>query len=158
MKVSLSQEYWRRLLALPATQGVSSVVLWLRRSKWPLEITETGLTLRNRRSVAWRSIRKIGVSRSYRDGHISQIRIHYKGEISQVPIDALQDGEQVARVILAMFAALERARERARHSTAASASQSQHAPSPRGGSRPRDAVSLRGNRAEIPEFAFERRA
>jgi hypothetical protein len=155
MKVILARDYWRGLLRLSAKLDVSDAIIWLRRSKWPLEINETGLTLRNRRRISWRSIRKIGVSRSYLDGHISQIRIHYKGEISRVPIEAIQDGDKIARVILAMFAALERARDRARHS--ASEHQSSPSSAARGARNVRDPSVLRGSRAEQQQYALERR-
>jgi hypothetical protein len=54
------------------------------------------------------------VSRSYVDGHISEMRIHHDGGVSKIPIDALEDGDRVARIILAMFARMDRARTRNR--------------------------------------------
>jgi hypothetical protein len=60
--------------------------------------------------VEWDSIRKIGLSRSYLDGRMSQIRIHHAGGICKIPVHGLQDGQLVARTILAMFEQVKRAR------------------------------------------------
>ncbi len=113
MKIALAPRYrtWMVLL-LPSTLGLGTVVLWLRSLPWPVEIDPTGLTLRSHRRVAWSSIRKIGVSRSYLDGHISEMRIHHDRGVNKIPINALEDGERVARIILAIFARIDHARAR----------------------------------------------
>jgi hypothetical protein len=115
MKVALAHRYraWMVLL-LPSTLGLGSAVLWLHSMHWPLNVDPAGLTLRSHRQVGWRSIRRIGVSRSYLDGHISEMRIHHDGGVSKIPIHALEDGDRVARIILAMFARMDRARVRNR--------------------------------------------
>jgi hypothetical protein len=115
MKIALAARYraWM-LVLLPSTLGLGSAALWLRGMHWPVNIDLAGLTLRDRRQVGWRSIHRIGVSRSYVDGHISEMRIHHDGGVSKIPIDALEDGDRVARVILAMFARTDRARTRNR--------------------------------------------
>jgi hypothetical protein len=46
---------------------------------------------------------KIGLSRSYLDGRVSQIRIHHADGVCKVPVDGLEDGQLVATTILAMF-------------------------------------------------------
>jgi hypothetical protein len=124
MKIALAPRYrtWMVLL-LPSTLGLGSAVLWLRTLPWPVEIdpTGTGLTLRSHRRVAWSSIRKIGVSRSYLDGHISEMRIHHDRGVNKIPLNALEDGERVARIILAMFARIDSARTRNRRSAKAAA-------------------------------------
>jgi hypothetical protein len=94
----------------PSTLGLASAALWLHSLNWPLELDEAGLTLRNHRQVSWAAIRKIGVSRSYRDGRVCQIRIHYGDGVSKIPVHALQDGQTVVRAILTMFANADRAR------------------------------------------------
>ena len=113
MKVALAHRYrtWMFVL-LPSTLGLGSAALWLRSMNWPMEFDDAGLTLRNHRQVSWSAIRKIGVSRSYRDGHVSQIRIHYGDGISKIPVHALKDGQRVVRTILTMFANAERTRAR----------------------------------------------
>lgn len=78
-------------------------MLWLRTLGWPLKVDETGITLRHHRRVGWSAITKIGVSRSYLDGHVSQIRVHYGRKVSRIPIRALRDGARVAEAILAQF-------------------------------------------------------
>jgi hypothetical protein len=93
---------------LPSTLGLGTALLWLHSMHWPLDIDPAGLTLRSRRRVAWRSIRRIGVSRSYLDGHISEMRIHHDGGVSKIPINSLENGDRVARIILAMFARIDR--------------------------------------------------
>jgi hypothetical protein len=95
---------------LPSTLGLGSAALWLHSMNWPVEFDDAGLTLRNRRQVSWSAIRKIGVSRSYRDGHVSQIRIHYFDGVSKIPVRALHDGQTVVRAILTKFADVDRAR------------------------------------------------
>jgi hypothetical protein len=112
MKVLLAQDYWRKILALPSTVGTGAIVLWLRRSTWPLRIDQSGLVLRNHQRVAWGSVRKIGVSRRYLDGRLSHIRIHHSRGISHVPLDAIEDGENVARQILSIFAGVRKERRR----------------------------------------------
>jgi hypothetical protein len=108
MRIALAPRYRFWMFAfLPSTLGLGSAILWLRSLKWPLALDEQGLTLRNHRQVDWRSITKIGVSRSYCDGHVSEMRIHYGDGVSTIPAHALQDGQLVARAILTMF---ERAR------------------------------------------------
>jgi hypothetical protein len=111
MKVALAPRYrtWMFVL-LPSTLGLGSAALWLHSLHWPLELDEAGLTLRNRRQVSWDAIRKIGVSRSYRDGHVCQIRIHHDDGVSKIPVHALQDGQTVVRAILTMFANVDRER------------------------------------------------
>jgi hypothetical protein len=111
MKVALAHRYraWMFVL-LPSTLGLGSAALWLHSLNWPLELDEAGLALRNRRQVRWAAIRKIGVSRSYRDGHVCQIRIHYGDGVSKIPVHALQDGQTVVRTILTMFGNADRAR------------------------------------------------
>ena len=54
--------------------------------------------------MSWRSIDKIGLSRSYLDGHVSELRIHHTSGISKIPVQRLHEGEKVVRVVLAMFA------------------------------------------------------
>jgi hypothetical protein len=113
MKVALAHRYRTWMLVLfPSTLGLGSAALWLHSMNWPLELDEAGLTFRNHRHVNWASIRKIGVSRSYRDGHVCQIRIHYGDGVSKIPVHALQDGQTVVRAILTMFARTDRARAR----------------------------------------------
>ena len=109
MKIALAPRYRAWMVALlPSTLGLGTAVLWLHSMHWPLDIDPAGLTLRSRRRVAWRSIRRIGVSRSYLDGHISEMRIHHDGGVSKIPINSLENGDRVARIILAMFARIDR--------------------------------------------------
>jgi hypothetical protein len=111
MKVALAPQYRMWMFALfPTTLGLGSAALWLRSLSWPLRIDATGLTLRHHRRVDWRAIKRIGVSRSYLDGHVSQLRIHHDGGVSKVPLHDLQDGEKVARTILDMFQQTHRVR------------------------------------------------
>src|SRR5947209_6580488 len=111
MKVALASRYRNWMLALfPTTLGLGTALLWLRSLSWPLSIDEAGLTLRHRGRVGWGSIRKIGLSRSYLDGRVSEIRIHHAGGICRVPMHGLQDGQLVARTIVAMFEQAKRAR------------------------------------------------
>ena len=113
MKVALAPRYRTWMFVLfPSTLGLGSAALWLHSMNWPLELDEAGLTLRNHRQVSWAAVRKIGVSRNYRDGHVSQIRIHYGDGVSKIPVHALQDGQAVVRTILSMFANAERTRAR----------------------------------------------
>jgi hypothetical protein len=111
MKVALASRYRNLMLVLfPATLGLGTAVLWLRSLSWPLSLDEAGIMLRHRRRVEWHSIRKIGLSRSYLDGRVSQIRIHHAGGICKIPVHGLKDGQLVARTILAMFGQVKRAR------------------------------------------------
>jgi hypothetical protein len=95
---------------LPVTLGVGTAVLWLRSLNWPRRIDQAGLMLRNHRRVDWRSIKRIGVSRSLYDDRVSQIRIHHDGGVSRIPVRGLQDGEKVVTTILAMFEQTSRGR------------------------------------------------
>jgi hypothetical protein len=121
MKVALAPSYRTWMLALiPTTLGVGTAALWLRSLKWPLRIDAAGLTLRYHGWVDWRSVRKIGVSRSYLDGHVSQIRIHHEGGgVSKISVQGLQDGQKVVRTILAMFEQAHRLRALERNVEAA---------------------------------------
>ena len=104
MRVALASRYRTLMLVLfPVTLGLGTAVLWLRSLNLPLSIDEMGITLRHRRRVEWDSIRKIGLSRSYLDGRVSQIRIHHAGGICKIPVRALEDGQEVAKTIIAMF-------------------------------------------------------
>ena len=111
MKVTLAHRYrmWMLVLLL-ATAGVGTVALWLRTLAWPLRIDHRGVTLRYRRRIAWHSITKIGLSRSYLDGHCAQLRIHHTAGTCNIPLDALRDGQDVLTTVLAMF---DQARNRA---------------------------------------------
>jgi hypothetical protein len=104
VKVMLAPRYrfWM-LVLLPGTLGLGSAVLWIRSLSWPLHFDDDGLTLRNHRRMDWGAIRKIGVSRRYLDGRVSEIRIYSRDGVSKIPARALQNGEIVVRAILAMF-------------------------------------------------------
>jgi hypothetical protein len=111
MKVALASQYRMWMFALfPTTLGVGTAALWLRSLSWPLRIDAAGLTLRHRRRVDWQSVRKIGVSRSYLDGHVGEMRIHHDRGICKIPLQGLKDGEEVAETILSMFKQVDRAR------------------------------------------------
>jgi hypothetical protein len=104
MKVALSPRYRMWMCALfPTTLGVGTAALWIRSLVWPLDVDEAGLTLRSRRRVPWNSVKKIGVSRSYLDGHVSEIRIHHMTGACKIPARFLQNGQEVVRIILAIF-------------------------------------------------------
>lgn len=106
MKVALSFRYRTWMLALlPMTLGLGTAALWIRSLNWPLSLNESGITLRRRCRVEWRSIRKIRVSRSYLDGHASQICIHHNRGVSNIPVKNLRHGQLVVRTILDMFEA-----------------------------------------------------
>ena len=111
LKLSLASKYRFWMLALlPITLGLGTVALWARSLNLPCCIDAEGLTFPYRRKVPWKSIRKIGVCRGYLDGHISRIEIYHHGRISKIPTFALQNGEDVARIILALFRLACRAR------------------------------------------------
>ena len=112
VKVALARSYRLWMLALlPATLGFGSAVLWIRSMNWPREINSRGLVLGARRFRNWESITKVGVSRNYRDGHISEVRVHYQGGASRIPVGALEEGDKVARAILSVFVQKERLRD-----------------------------------------------
>jgi hypothetical protein len=111
MKVALSFRYRTWMLALlPMTLGLGTAALWVRSLNWPLSVNESGITLRRHCRVEWRSIRKIRVSRSYLDGHASQICIHHNRGVSNIPVRNLRHGQLVVRTILDMFEASREAR------------------------------------------------
>jgi hypothetical protein len=104
MKVVLASYYRLWMLALfPTTLGVGTLALWWRSSNWPLRIDADGVTLRRHRRLLWNSISRIGVSRSYGDGHVSEMRIHHHGTVSRIPVHGLRDGDEVAAAIITMF-------------------------------------------------------
>jgi hypothetical protein len=70
---------------------------------WPLRIDADGLTLRYHRRLPWSSISRIGISRSYLDGHAREVRIHHRSGVNKIPLRGLRDGEMVADTILTMF-------------------------------------------------------
>lgn len=105
MKIALAPSYRMWMFALlPTTFGLGTAVLWLMSLKWPLSVDEDGLTLRGHQRVDWRSIERIRVSRSYVDGHVSHIRIYHESGTSEIRLGRLRHGQDVARIILAMFA------------------------------------------------------
>jgi hypothetical protein len=111
MKVALAPRYQTWMLALvPLSLGLGTAFLWLRSLDWPLDVNDEGLIFRNHRQVMWSSITKIGVSRHYRDGHVSEIRIHSDAGINRIPAYVLRDGQKVVSIILAMFEEADRAR------------------------------------------------
>jgi hypothetical protein len=50
-----------------------------------------------------RDLAGFGLSRSYLDGHVCEMRIHHHGSVSRIPVRGLRDGEEVAGAILTMF-------------------------------------------------------
>ena len=103
LKLARALPYRTWMLALlPKTLGVGIAALWLRSLSRPLSIDADGLTLRHHK-LPWASIKRIGISRSYLDGHISEVRIHHRGGVSKIPVRELRDGERVAGIILTMF-------------------------------------------------------
>jgi len=121
MKIELAPNYpnWM-LLLLPTTLGLGTAALWLMSLKWPLRIDEEGLTLRDRRRIGWHSIRKISISRNYLDGRVSRIRIYHESGLARIRTDRLQHGQDVARIVLAMFAHFNRIRDTQRQARAPS--------------------------------------
>jgi hypothetical protein len=110
MRVLLAPQYRMWMFTLfPPTLGLGTAALWLSSLSWPLRIDASWLTLRHHGRLAWQSITKIGVSRSYLDGHVAQLRIHHDGGVNKIPIHELQDGAEVARTIITMFAQARRA-------------------------------------------------
>jgi hypothetical protein len=108
MRVLLAPQHRMGMFALfPTTLGPGTAALWLRSLSRPLRIDASGLTLRHHGRLAWQSIIKIGVSRSYLDDHVAQPRIHHG--VNKIPINEPRDGEEVARHILNMFAQARRA-------------------------------------------------
>jgi hypothetical protein len=105
MKVALASSYRAWMLALfAATPGVGTVVLWWSSLSWPVRIDADGMTLRRHRRLPWGAISRIGVSRSYLDGHVCEMRIHHHGgSVARIPVRDLRNGEQVAGAILTMF-------------------------------------------------------
>jgi hypothetical protein len=104
MRIALAPQYRFWMFALlPTTLGLGTAALWARSLNWPLSVDADGLILRYRRRVPWNSIKKISVWRSYHDGHVSRMDIHYRGGTSKIPLRGLQDSEKVARVILTSF-------------------------------------------------------
>ena len=97
------------LARLPTMFGLGTAALWLRSSSWPLSVDADGLTLRYHRRLPWSSIKKIGISRSYLDGHVSEMRIHHRGGVSKIKVRELRDGEKVAGMVLTMFKLARRA-------------------------------------------------
>jgi hypothetical protein len=98
---------WASALWLTAIGG-KAAALWSRSSNWPLSIDADGLTLRYWRTVPcrrvpWSSISRIGVSRSYLDGHVCEMRIHHRGGVSKISVRGLRDGEEAVGAVLTMF-------------------------------------------------------
>ena len=110
MRIALALQYRFWMFALlPTTLGLGTAALWARSLNWPLSVDADGLTLRYRRRVPWNSIKKISVWRNYHDGQVSRMDIHHHGGTSKIPVRGLQDGEKVARIILASFKQARRA-------------------------------------------------
>lgn len=104
MKVALALRYRGWMFALfPATLGLGTMALWLRSRNWPLTIDESGVRFRSHRFVNWGSVTKIIVSRSYLDGHVSQILIYHSGAVVRVAVSGLYDGQSVVHAMLFMF-------------------------------------------------------
>lgn len=105
MKVMLAPSYRAWMLALfPATLGVGTAALWWHSLNWPLRVDADGVTLRRHRKLPWSTITRIGVSRSYLDGHMCEMRIHHHGgSVAKIPVRGLRDGEKVAGAILTLF-------------------------------------------------------
>jgi hypothetical protein len=105
MKVTLALTYRAWMLALfPTTLGLGTAALWWRSLNWPLRVDADGVTLRRHRRLPWSAISRIGVSRSYLDGRVCEMRIHHHGgSVAKIPVRGLRDGERVAGAILTMF-------------------------------------------------------
>jgi hypothetical protein len=111
MKVCLSPRYrlWMWLL-LPTTLGLGTALLWMLALGWPREIEPETLTLRGRRSIRWREICAVKLRCNYMDGRITRIDVHYPRGRSRIAVNALQNGQVVAAIILASFKRARRAR------------------------------------------------
>ena len=118
MKIFLTSRYWNWVIDLFRTiPGAGVIGLWRRGLNYPL-VDEAGLTLCRQCQIDWRTIRKIGVSRSYVDGHFSEIRIHHLCGISKIPVHGLQNGQALVRTILNKFEQVNRTRARAHQAPA----------------------------------------
>jgi hypothetical protein len=111
MKVCLSPRYrlWMWLL-LPTTLGLGTALLWMLSLSWPCAIELETLALRGRRSVRWREIAAIKLRCNYMDGRITRMDVHHPRGRSRIAVNALQNGQVVAAIILASFKRARRAR------------------------------------------------
>jgi hypothetical protein len=87
---------------LPSVPGAGNAIPSGRDVAW-LHIDTDGITPRFHRKISWSLIKKIGVSRSYLDGHTSEIRIYHRGGVSTISLEGLRDGENLVSDLLAMF-------------------------------------------------------
>jgi hypothetical protein len=160
MRVALASHYRNWMVALfPTTLGIGTAALWVRALNWPLIVDESGVMLRSHRRIGWHSIRKIGLSRSYLDGHVSQIRIHHEGGCSIVALDKLRDGELVVRVILRVFERANRQRSLNRRTALPVSGSRLAARSPQAdASSQADTETLAEIAMLIPEVATDQRA
>jgi hypothetical protein len=115
---AITSPYWNWMITLfRTTLGPGIIVLWRGGLNYPL-VDEGGLTLSRQRRIDWRTIKKIGVSRSYVDGHVSEIRIHHRSGISKIPVHGLQNGQALVRTILNKFEQVDRTPARAHQAPA----------------------------------------
>ena len=112
MKIFLTSRYWNWVIDLFRTiPGAGIIGLWRRGLNYPL-VDEGGLTLCRQCRIDWRTIRKIGVSRSYVDGHVAELRIHHRSGVSNIPVLGLQNRQALVRTILNEFERVNRTRAR----------------------------------------------
>jgi hypothetical protein len=154
MRVALARRYriWM-LLLLPVTLGLGTLVLWLRSLKWPRRIDDCGITLRCRYRLDWGSIKRIGLSRSYVDGHCAEIRIHHAWGTSKVPVDDLQDGETVVQVMVEKFELARTRRRHGKHQIASTSPDQERGSTQRGSAHRRRSIG--GTRAIVVEMEPE---
>ena len=86
MKVALARPYRTWISLLPTTFGAGIAALRQRSLSCPLSIDADGLNLGHHRKLPWTSIKKIGISRSYLDGYINEMRIHHRGGVSKISV------------------------------------------------------------------------
>jgi|HubBroStandDraft_6_1064221.scaffolds.fasta_scaffold959493_2 hypothetical protein len=88
---------------LRAPLGLGTDAGWLGNYGRRLRIDAVGVTLHRYSRIEWRSVRRVGVSRSYIDGHACQVSLHHEGGVSRIDVQSLPDGERIVQIILAMF-------------------------------------------------------
>jgi hypothetical protein len=92
----------RTSLAAQSTVGLAHALRLCSRNS-ALAIDEAGLRFDSQSPVAWSSITKISVSRSYLDGHVAQMRVHHARGVDEIRVSELENGQELVGSILSRF-------------------------------------------------------
>jgi hypothetical protein len=90
-------------LLAPLTLGVGTYLLWRTSQRWPRELSEQGMLLRDGSFVRWQDLRRILVVERRFDDTVLRIELFFRGGQLVLPVANFENGQDAAYMIRAAY-------------------------------------------------------